>query len=192
MTFWHWVQHHVTTGNVAFVLTLILGGPGGWYREVAIVEVENPGRTAVTCSDIGLDLGRVHWWQRWRHTVTPSYLPYNDAKTEGTVRLEPFDRAFFIIDIWQVLQPVNHHSFKLQDRPIKLRGSGARQIVGSQDHLVDGAARLAPAWLCAACPGGLSCGGVTRPCGAGRRVCGLVAARAAWPGPLPAKARQLR
>jgi hypothetical protein len=97
---------------------------GGWPIEVAIIEIENPGRTAVTVSDISLDFGRVShrpWW--WRRTTSPAFLSGHGATTTATVRMEPFERATFITDVWQVLQPVNHHSISPPTRPFNVRAS---------------------------------------------------------------------
>src|ERR1022692_2282511 len=50
-------------------------------------------------------------------------------------------------------------------------------FVGKQDHLRDGAAQMAPVWLCAAYPDGLLRGAVKRPHGADHPVSGLVGTR---------------
>src|ERR1019366_8180468 len=48
----------------------------------------------------------------------------------------------------------------------------------------------APVWLCTEYADGLLSGAVKRPRGADQHVSGLVAARTARPGPLPAKTRR--
>jgi hypothetical protein len=97
---------------------------GGWPTEVAIIEIENPGREAVTVSDISLDFGRMHWWKPWwRRHASPYPLPGHGGTQKPSIRMEPFDRAIVIIDVWQVLQPVDHHAFSLPDRPFPLRAS---------------------------------------------------------------------
>jgi len=95
---------------------------GGWYAEVAVIEVENPGRTAVTISDVSLDLGRLQWFKLGRRTVSPRHLKAPGATTEATVRLEPFDRAIFVFDVWQVLQQADPEAEPIR-RPLKLRAS---------------------------------------------------------------------
>lgn len=165
MSFWHGLQHHVTAGNVGFVISVILAvwafaqwrltgariwvrmHPGllgeytlqhstadwknladsaneGWHREVAVIEVENPGRTPVTVSAVGLDFGRVKRWRLWRHTIVPAYLSYsgNDVTTELKVRLEPFDRAVWIVDPWGQLQPVSTRA-GIHHRPVRVRAT---------------------------------------------------------------------
>lgn len=46
--------------------------------------MENPGRTAVTVSAVGLDFGRVKWQRLWRHHIVPAFLKHNggDVTTE--------------------------------------------------------------------------------------------------------------
>lgn len=96
----------------------------GWPTEVAIIEIENPGREAVTISDISLDFGWMYWWKPWwRRHAAPYPLPGHGAVQEPTFRMEPFDRAIVIIDVWHVLQPVDHHAFALPKRPFPLRAS---------------------------------------------------------------------
>lgn len=158
----HW-PHWLSTGNVAFVLSLLVGlwtfaqwrleggrvrvrlhagllteyslqsstsswsnladnARQGWHREVAVVEVENPGRTAVTISAVGLDFGRVKWWRRWRHHIVPVHLKHSgdDVTTERKVRLEPFDRAVWLMDPWSCVQPVSSDS-GVKRRPVRVR-----------------------------------------------------------------------
>jgi hypothetical protein len=96
----------------------------GWPTEVAIIEIENPGREAVTISDISLDFGRMYWWKPWwRRHSSPHPWPGHGAVQEPSFRMEPFDRAVVIIDVWDVLQPVDHHAFALPERPFPLRAS---------------------------------------------------------------------
>jgi hypothetical protein len=96
----------------------------GWPTEVAIIEIENPGREAVTISDISLDLGRMYWWKPWwRRHAQPYPLSGHAGRQEPSFRMEPFDRAIVLIDVWHVLQPVDHHAFALPERPFPLRAS---------------------------------------------------------------------
>lgn len=99
-------------------------GKWGWPTEVAIIEIENPGREAVTISDISLDFGWMYWWKPWwRRHAAPYPWPGHGAVREPSFRMEPFDRAIVIIDVWHVLQPVDHHAFALPERPFPLRAS---------------------------------------------------------------------
>ena len=94
---------------------------GGWPLEVAVIEVENLGRTAVTVSEVALDLGRPARWRLRRHTVGPHPMKAPDARTEETFRLEPFDRATYVFDVWRVLAPA--WGDDAPARPLRLRGS---------------------------------------------------------------------
>ena len=95
---------------------------GGWNTEVAVVEVENPGRTAVTISEVSLDFGRIRWFRLGRHTVSPRHLNAVGATSDTTVRLESFDRAMFVFDVWQVLQPIQRDPDSI-GRPTRIRAS---------------------------------------------------------------------
>lgn len=79
---------------------------GGWHVEVAVIEVENLGRTAVTVSDVALDLGPLTWWRPWgRWWVVPLALEGHEAATMSKHRLEPFDSVRYIYEVWPVLAP---------------------------------------------------------------------------------------
>ena len=93
---------------------------GGWTVEVAVLEIENLGRTAVTVSEPSLDLGRTRRWGLGRKTISPRPVSAVDACTDRSIRLEPFDRVRFVFDVWQILAPVSGEPPK---RPLKLRGS---------------------------------------------------------------------
>lgn len=96
-------------------------GRGGWHVEVAVIDVENLGRTAVTISDASLDLGALHWWQPWqRWTIGPRPLEGHEAVTTRTHRLEPFDSVRFMFQVWPVLAPSLREAPK---RPLRMRAS---------------------------------------------------------------------
>jgi len=78
---------------------------GGWPVEVAVIEVENAGRTAVTISDVTFDLGRARnrRFGFGRHTFGMVLLNAPGATQQPTVRLEPFDRAKFVLEAWPVV-----------------------------------------------------------------------------------------
>ena len=80
-------------------------GEGGWPVEVAVINIENLGRTPVTISQVSLDLGRPRRWKRARHTISPRPIKGPQATLKGTARLEPFDSQTFIFDIWGCLTP---------------------------------------------------------------------------------------
>lgn len=93
---------------------------GGWTVEVAILEIENKGRTAVTVSNPSMDLGRTNLRRFDRHTIIPQPVKSGAASVERAVRLDPFDSAFFVFDVWQVLAAIGP---ELRSRPLRLRGS---------------------------------------------------------------------
>lgn len=81
---------------------------GGWPVEVAVIDVENAGRMAVTISDVSFDLGRTRSrrFGLGRHTIGLRLLDAPGATTESSVRIEPLDRARFVIEAWPVLPAV--------------------------------------------------------------------------------------
>lgn len=81
---------------------------GGWPVEVAVIDVENAGRTAVTISDVSFDLGRTRSriFGVGRHTIGMRLLDAPGASQERIVRIEPLDRARFVIEAWSVLPAV--------------------------------------------------------------------------------------
>jgi hypothetical protein len=91
----------------------------GWHLEAAVIEVENPSRTAVSISNVSLDFGR---GRRKTYTVTPTPLKAPEASVGPVVRLEPFDRAVFVYDVWQPLQATTTRSYDVP-RPTTVRAS---------------------------------------------------------------------
>lgn len=81
---------------------------GGWPVEVAVIDVENAGRTAVTISDVSFDLGRTRTSRLGlgRHTIGMRLLDAPGASQKDIVRIEPLDRARFVIHAWPVLPAV--------------------------------------------------------------------------------------
>ena len=107
-----------TWGNLA----KMTASRGGWPVEVAVVDIENTGRTAVTISGVSLDFGRTSWRSWGRRTIGPFALEAPDATTSNTYRLEPFDRARYVFDVWQVLAPSTSR-VDGPPRPLRVRGS---------------------------------------------------------------------
>ena len=69
---------------------------GGWHVEAALIEVENAGHLPATITLPAIDLGR-------GRRFSGELLPGRDATTEPRVRLEPFDQAVFILELWSVI-----------------------------------------------------------------------------------------
>jgi hypothetical protein len=70
--------------------------------EVALVQVENFGRTAVTIRDTGLDFGRTSPWKVWkrgRHTISLKFLKFEGCETDPKIRLQPYDSVQFLINM---------------------------------------------------------------------------------------------
>lgn len=71
--------------------------------EVALIQVENCGRTAVTIRNAGLDFGRMNptWkiWRRGRRTLSPRHLKFEGCETDQKVRLQPYDSVQFLINM---------------------------------------------------------------------------------------------
>lgn len=96
--------------------------------EYAKVRVTNIGRTPASVEDITFDLGRVHWYRRWRHTATPMQFVDSADKSAAKIdlsspqRLEPGDNITASFHLWPTLASPDlweHHRF----RGLKVRGS---------------------------------------------------------------------
>ncbi len=96
----------------------------GWPVEVAVVEVENRGRTPVTITSVALDLGRASKWRPWRRlAITPRPLRTDDATLAWRTRLEPFDNRRYVFDVWRVLEPSSGAAHARPMRPLRVRAS---------------------------------------------------------------------
>ncbi|TFV67219.1 UNVERIFIED_ORG: hypothetical protein E4P37_03415 [Bacillus sp. AZ43] len=104
---------------------------GGWTVEVAVIKVENIGRTAVTISDVSLALRAQPWWRQrnkpwWRpkrYTIVPiARQAPGGASLDPTRRLEPFDSATFVYDVWHALDSKSRHP-ESPARPFAIRAS---------------------------------------------------------------------
>ncbi|TWD73478.1 hypothetical protein FB561_7371 [Kribbella amoyensis] len=87
-------------------LELYIQAQGGWYVEMAEIEIENVSRNAVTISDVGIDFGTSRWYRRDRRSVVPRASKLGNGSTETRIRLEPFDRVTFVLDVWQAIAGV--------------------------------------------------------------------------------------
>lgn len=97
------------------------------HREVAIISVENRGRTAVTVFEPAMDLG-LQWskgrYRPFRRTMSPRLVTdYSDAVAESKIRLEPFDIATFIFDVGLVLESLPDVLRHERNKSVRLRGS---------------------------------------------------------------------
>ncbi|MBM4723170.1 hypothetical protein GS439_11315 [Rhodococcus hoagii] len=63
--------------------------PGQLGIELALVQVTNIGRVAVSVENISLDLGRCKWWSWSRYTVAPHTVERPGHSREIECRLEP-------------------------------------------------------------------------------------------------------
>lgn len=96
-----------------------LGRPG-IGMEVAHVIVENPGRLAVTITDVGLSFD---WGQQGIYRVGPRAFPIKDhgaydSDGKTYTRLEPFSRVSFCFDFWPLVEERRSDS---GERPIRVR-----------------------------------------------------------------------
>jgi hypothetical protein len=92
---------------------------GGWNVEVAVIKVENLGRTAVTISGPGMVFGGQPWWRK-PYRIVPIAREAPDALTVTRHRLEPFDSATFVYEVWQGVERMTRHPEAL-DRPLTVR-----------------------------------------------------------------------
>lgn len=87
----------------------VVNGLGGWYVDLALVQVTNIGRTAVPVTDLALDFGRPFQWpwsqgrprplRQARRTMTGAPVVVFDASTDDVVRLEPGESVLRFFDL---------------------------------------------------------------------------------------------
>ena len=94
--------------------------------EVALIEVENRGRSAVTIKDVALDLGRTNRWKLGRRTAMFQLLKFDGCETETRIRLEQYDSATFLINMNHALWAVRGDASK----PLSVRASA--RVVGKR------------------------------------------------------------
>jgi hypothetical protein len=92
---------------------------GRFDVEVAVIRVENRGRTPVTVRGPALDLGRVTWWKPGRHVMTFRPLKFGGHRVKPKTRLEPYDDATFLVDMSHALWAIG----KDLDGDLALRAS---------------------------------------------------------------------
>lgn len=122
-------EYALADANTWGHLAKMTAGRGGWPVEVAVVDIENTGRTAVTISGVSLDFGPTSWLPWRRRTIGPLALKAPDATTINTYRLEPFDRVRYVFDVWQVLAP---STSRVDDPPRPLRVRGSVKVAGKR------------------------------------------------------------
>ncbi len=93
--------------------------------ELAMVVVQNVGRTAVKIRDIAFDLGRAGPLSRERHTITLNPVPFGAYPTRSQARLEPSAETAFLLDVWPAVQRARkrHRTVVLR---ASVHGSGKR------------------------------------------------------------------
>lgn len=96
---------------------------GGWYIEAVEIEIENVSRSALTVSDVSLDLGRTRRFGLGRRTIGPYPLSAPDATQERSTRLEPFARCSYVFDVWRALRAVEKDKFAAVQFPVRVRAS---------------------------------------------------------------------
>lgn len=96
------------------------GDPGARFDiEVAVVEVENRGRTPVTVRSVTLEFGRRSWRRPWRpvrQSLGFKPLPFEGAEEKTRVRIEAFDSATFIFDACHALPVIKKRSARARVR----------------------------------------------------------------------------
>lgn len=85
-----------------------LGNPGGENLELAQLVVENPGRTAITVYTPGLAIVGT---DKPDYVISPRSFELKgygaDSSTgETSVRIDPYDRVTFLLDLWSVIPRV--------------------------------------------------------------------------------------
>lgn len=102
--------------------------PSRFYIEVAVIKVENRGRTPVTLQNVCLDLGRHTLLKPGRRTMTCGYLEFDGYVTEKRIRLEPYDSHSFIIDMSHAFEVIRSHAWNNKARlraSVDVGGKGA-------------------------------------------------------------------
>lgn len=101
--------------------TLIRGPAKGWGRgfprviewsggrpwvDVAVIEVVNVGRTAISLSGFSFDVGSDPRWKLWRrHTVGMRPVAIHGGLGDvNNVRVEPADAVFAVFDAWPAIE----------------------------------------------------------------------------------------
>lgn len=84
--------------------------------EVARIVVENAGRTPVTVNEIAFDFGRTHPWSLRRHIIGMAPIDFRNHHTETRVRLQPFDDAAFLQDVWLAIREARKRHDRLTVR----------------------------------------------------------------------------
>ncbi|MFC7280018.1 hypothetical protein ACFQS1_39180 [Paractinoplanes rhizophilus] len=93
--------------------------------EVALVEIENYGRTAVTLRNVGLDLGRTRWWRFGCQTITLPYINFDGCEVSNKARLEPYDNVQYLVNASHALRLARERG---RGKTINIRATA--QVVG--------------------------------------------------------------
>lgn len=92
-----------------------------WRMDVAKVTVLNKGRSAVTVSNIGLDLGPDPWYRPWsRFTVSLEPVDIIDGVVEKAHRLEPGSHVSYYFYAWR---PIRSRLEEVDRSAVTVRGT---------------------------------------------------------------------
>lgn len=86
-----------------------------WFLDIAAVRIVNIGRTAISVSDISLDIGKS---KRGRHTRRGYPLDIHEGFMEKVARLEPGEEITVYYNLWAVIGDSS-----TREKPLKVRAS---------------------------------------------------------------------
>lgn len=101
-----------------------------YFDELAVLEIENIGRTAVTVSDPGLEERAIGWVLRGRRTVMSSDVKNENFEkvTDNTHRIEPLDVTRYLVSGFRYNYRVrNTGPFATMEGSVRVAGKRARQ-----------------------------------------------------------------
>jgi hypothetical protein len=98
----------------------------GWTVDLAEVHLTNVGRTAVSVSEIGLEVGRYPRWSRARHTVRAFPVAIQGASTDNAIRLDSGESATVLFDLWVVVDEMRRRGRNRVTVRASARGAGRR------------------------------------------------------------------
>lgn len=137
------LQVRLRPGALTPVGHLVRGRESGWkvptpgaesvvgdepWVDVAIIQVTNIGRTAVSVSEVGLDFGCHPWWKPWaRHVVTGRGIPVHEGVEGDIFRLEVGASISIIVEPWGLFRAADHPAEELRVRASALPAGRRRR-----------------------------------------------------------------
>lgn len=96
------------------------GGISQFGVELALIQVTNIGRVAVSVEDVSLDLGRMTWWKLWRRSIAGIPVQAHEGHDKNSARLEPGASVTVIYPLWALVKGTKHAADR---RSLTVRGT---------------------------------------------------------------------